>query len=133
MSDWIIKTTECRSFGAHAAERWQFIRDERGVRAQAWFDINRLTSQEQAAYEKAMEEYPDAEAEGYPPEELPRWPTVMLAERWAALIDEERSLGEELGAYNAPGECGTRAYAELEKRRRELLKYAVKETSNEQT
>lgn len=123
-NDIIIKTAPRVHLNVHPAERWQFIQDDVGIRAVPWFDLNRLTEQERVGHDAALDDpsnFVDSEQEAFMLAHCPRFPTLALAEAWAALEDREVSIAEDLQAFWAPSECGTAAYAQLEVERAALL------------
>ena len=121
--DTIIKTAPRVHLNASPAERWQFLQDEIGIRAVSWIDVNKFTEQERANYDASFEEpdFEDTEGEAYLRDMTPRFPTLALAEEWAALEDADISIAEDLQAFWAPGECGTSAFAEIERQRAALM------------
>lgn len=128
MPEKIIKTTPRKFLGASQAERWQFIQDKIGFRTVPWVDINKLTKEERVEFESAPDSAPwfmDTEQETFCKSMQPRFPTLALAEEWAALEDKEITLSEDMQAFWAPSECYAPSFAEIEKQRTGLLLKAI--------
>ena len=124
----ILLTRDRQCAGAHPSQRWQFVRDERGVYVREVIDVNRLTPQEQAAcdaYTPEFEAYMEQHSDEWAPEEQPRFLLIGVALQWARLMDEEVTVAAEMAAFGAPSECATQAYKSIEERRELLLLQAV--------
>jgi len=123
----IIKTRPRALLRGHAAYQWQFIRGENGVRAERWFDLNKLNEQERIDWDSQEAEYASMpeDAQWVQPEpDAPSFPTLVLAEKWAALEDEEENIAPDMQAFHAPDECYRDAYDSLFRRREELMGWA---------
>lgn len=123
----ILLTLDRKCAGAHPSQRWQFVRDERGVYVREVTDVNRLTPEEYDLWVEAVSDTPQwlvdrEEAEADPG---PRWPLLGLALRWVRLLDEEVTVAAEMAAYGAPSECAAQAYKSIEQRRELLLLQAI--------
>jgi hypothetical protein len=127
----IILTTDRHFLGAHAAQRWQFVSTTNGIYVREHIDQNRLTEEERTQYEEELADLPSEEFLELlcVPQQPPHlWPTLVLAQRYAALLDAEESLAEEMATHHAPMECGKNAFIALETAHRELLKQALPRT-----
>lgn len=127
MTETIIKTAPRNTAYALPAERWQFRRDERGnYFVKHWVDENKLTKEELESYtqfERGLPDFLDTEQEAYIKERCPHFPTLALAEEWAALEDEEMRIADDIQtsyAPNTPGDSTTTAFMEITERREAL-------------
>lgn len=128
-TDRIIETTPRPTLRARPYDKWQFVVTSRGFEARLWLDVNAMTPEERAEYEKEEKEMEAMDAAfpgvgGGPPD--PVWPTLELAKEYAAFEDRYESIDQDLHAFGAPSECYEDAFAGYDAQREALMAMAVK-------
>jgi len=120
----IIETFDANTAGGRPGERWRIEQDADGAfTATFHLDPAFMTPEDREHTLLVTTEEQDAFADegGWRSEPEPRWPTLELARKWAALQDAFTSVGDEMSAYHAPSECAPAAYEPLEAEERALL------------